>query len=119
MLQESCAQPEVAIFYLGGCGPEYLQKNSEIYSEYIYSLSRNQDPAPRLLYCFFTAPLFFLRSFPSLISSCLNLPFGIQGRSWQLESCLQETGDLKGLQAQGPQRAPLGFTLFLRDALER
>ena len=56
---------------------------------------------------------------PLLISSCLNLPFGIQGRSWQLESCLQETGDLKGLQAQRPQRAPLGFTLFLRDALER
>ena len=68
---------------------------------------------------------------PLLISSCLNLPFGIQGRSWKLESCLQETGDLKGLRAQGPHRAPLGFTLFffffffffftlfLRDALER
>ena len=40
---------------------------------------------------------------PPLISNCLNLPFGTQGRSWRLEFCLQETGDKKGFRAQGPQ----------------
>ena len=34
----------------------------------------------------------FLAASP-LISNCLNLPFGTQGRSWRLEYCLQETGD--------------------------
>ena len=47
--------------------------------KHAYSL-RNQDAAPRLHYCFLTAPL-SLHSLPSLISSCLNLRFGIQGRS--------------------------------------
>ena len=32
---------------------------------------------------------------PPLISNRSNLPFGTQGRSWRLESCLQETGDKK------------------------
>ena len=29
---------------------------------------------------------------PPMISNCLNLPFGTQGRSWRLESCLQKQG---------------------------
>ena len=32
---------------------------------------------------------------PPLISNCSTLPFGTQGRSWRLESCLQEMGDQK------------------------
>ena len=40
---------------------------------------------------------------PPLISNSWNPPFGIQGRSWRLESCLQETGDeKKGFYAQEP-----------------
>ena len=49
---------------------------------------------------------------PPLISNCSHLPFGTQGRSWRLESCLQETGDKKGLCAQEPHRATLGFKLL-------
>ena len=47
---------------------------------------------------------------PSLISNCLNPPFGTQHRSWRLESCLQEIGDQKNrLHAREPHRAPRGF----------
>ena len=54
----------------------------------------------------------FLAALP-LISICsLNLPFGTQGRSWRLESWLQETGDKKSLQAGEPHRAPLDFSFF-------
>ena len=55
-----------------------LQKNSRYC--YVYSLRRNQDPAPRLHYCFLIAPPLSLYSLPSLIRNCLNLPFGTQGR---------------------------------------
>lgn len=50
-------------------------RRSQIYY-YIYSLRRNQDPAPKSQYCF--SP-FFLHLFTSLINNCLNLSFGIQG----------------------------------------
>ena len=51
-----------------------------------------------------------LLSTPPLISNSLHLPFGTQGRSWRLESCLQEMGDKKrGLRAQEPHRARLSF----------
>ena len=33
---------------------------------------------------------------PPLISNCLESPFGTQGRSWRLESCLQEMVDRTG-----------------------
>ena len=50
---------------------------------------------------------------PPLISNCFGPPFGIQGKSWRLESCLPERGD---------QRAPTpgalqGPTLFQAHAL--
>ena len=47
-------------------------------------LRGNQDPAPRLCYCFLTVPPSSLRPLPSLISDCLNLPLGTWGRSWRL-----------------------------------
>ena len=37
---------------------------------YVYSLRMNQDPAPRLHYCFLTAPPWSLHPLPSLISNC-------------------------------------------------
>ena len=51
---------------------------------YVYSLKINQDSAPRLHCCFWSVPLLSLHPFPSLISSCLNLPFGTLGRSRSL-----------------------------------
>ena len=58
---------------------------------------------------------------PPLINNSSNLPFGTQGRSWRLESCLQETGDKKGICAQEPHRVLLGFNTtndIMRIALE-
>ena len=48
------------------------------------SLKVNQDPAPRLSYCFLASLSWFLHPLPSLISNCLNLPFGTQGISQRL-----------------------------------
>ena len=47
-------------------------------------LRGNQDPAPRLCCSFLTVPPWSLHPLPSLISNCLNLPLGTQGRSWRL-----------------------------------
>ena len=71
-------------------------------------LEVNQDPVPRLHYCFLTAPPLSLHPFPSLISSCLNLPFGTQGRSWRLKSISKKWG------TQGSMaRSPTGSCLVL------
>ena len=51
----------------------------------MYHLRQNQDPAPRLHYCFLISLPLFLHPLPFLISNCLNLPFGTQGMSWRLE----------------------------------
>ena len=76
-----CAQPEVTILHLGwglsSC------RRAQRYC-YVYSMRRNQDPAPLLYYCFLTSSPLFLHLLPSLISSCLNLLFGTQGRSRRL-----------------------------------
>ena len=53
------------------------------FSERVCPLRWNQDPAPRLYHCFLADPPLSLQVFPSLISNCLNLLFGIQGRSWR------------------------------------
>ena len=49
---------------------------------------------------------------PLLISYCLNLPFGTQGRSWRLESCLQEMGDKRASvtgSPTGPHSVSIGL----------
>ena len=43
-----------------------------------------QDPAPRLCYCLLTLPPLSLHPLPSLISKCLNLSLGTQGRPYWL-----------------------------------
>ena len=53
------------------------------------SLGAKQDSVPSLHCCFLTAALLTaaplsLHPFPSLISNCLNLPCGTQGKSWRL-----------------------------------
>ena len=45
-------------------------------------LRRNQDPDPRLYYCFLTASPLSLHPLPSLISNCLNLSVGTWGRKF-------------------------------------
>ena len=55
----------------------------------MYPLKGNQDPAPRLHYCYLTAPPLSLHPFPSLISNCL-----------------------KGFCAQEPHRVLLSFTFL-------
>ena len=39
---------------------------------------------------------------PPLITNCLHLPFGTQGRSSRQESCLQETGAKKASVPRSP-----------------
>ena len=70
------------IFHFGGFS---CVKSSKVIC-YLYPLRWNQDPAPRLCYCFLTVPPLSVYTLPSLISNCLNLPFGTQGRSRRLES---------------------------------
>ena len=113
MLQESCAQPEVTILHLGGDLSSY--RRTQRYC-YVYSLRRNQDPAPWLHYYFLTASPFFLPSFLSLISNCLNLPFGTQGRSRRVnETCflqIENGGHIKDLYLGGPHRVFQCFRLI-------
>ena len=82
VLQESCAQPEFTILHLHG-GLSSCRKTQRYC--YVYSLRRNQDPAPRLRCCFQTVLPLTLYSLPPLISICWNLPFGTQARSWRLK----------------------------------
>ena len=78
---------------------------------YVYPLKGNQDPVPRLHYCFLTAPPLSLHPLPSLISNCLNLPFGTQERSWRLESVpyKQEMGNTERLPCPGAPQRPARF----------
>ena len=79
MLQESCVQSEVTILHLGGGSSSVELKDIVMH----ISLSRNQDPVLRLYHHLIVPPL-FLYPLPSLISNCLNPPFGTQGRSRRL-----------------------------------
>ena len=82
---------------------------------YVYPLRENQDPAPRLHYCFLTvSPLspLSLHPLPSLISNCLNLPFGTQeghGGWMKPISCNQEMGDTERLLCPGAPQGPAWF----------
>ena len=91
-------------------GVSVLRKSSKILL-CVYPLRRNQDPAPRLRYCFLTAPPLSLRPFPSLISNCLNLPFGTQGSPWRLKPIpyKQETWDTERLPCPGAPQGPAQF----------
>ena len=99
--------PGVTILHLGG-GPSSCQRTQRCVSDcYVYPLGRSRDQVPSLQYCF------FLHSLPSLISDCLNLPFGIQGRSRRLKpfSYKQEIGDTERLSCLGgSHRVLLGFS---------
>ena len=72
-------------------GAPVLQKNSD--SLMRSPFSGNQDPLSRLYHHLIVPPL-FLYPLPSLISNCLNPPFGAQGRSRRLnEAYILQTGN--------------------------
>ena len=77
----------------------------------VYLLRGNQDPAPRLHCCFLTVPPLSLHPLPPLISNCLNLPFGSQGRSREAERSVfpvvKKWGTQKGFCAHEPHRVLL------------
>ena len=77
----------------------------------MYPLRQNQDPTPRLLYCFLTVPPLTLYPLPSIINSCPNLSFRTQERSGRLESIpyKQETEDTEGLVSPGALQGLAGF----------
>ena len=75
MLQEPCVQSEVTILHLGGGSSSVELKDIVMH----ISLSRNQDPVSRLYHHLIVSPL-FLCPLSSLITNCLNQPFGTQGR---------------------------------------
>ena len=82
---------------------------------YVYSLKINQDSAPRLHCCFLSVPPLSLHPFPSLISNCLNLPFGTLGRSRSLNDAhfiqTRNERQRKDLYPETP-RVLLAFRLF-------
>ena len=74
MLWESCVLSEITILHLGG-GSSSVEELKDIVMH--ISLSRNQDPVRRVKQPLIGSPV-FLYPLPSLISTCLNPPFGIQ-----------------------------------------
>ena len=82
--QEPCAQPEVAILYLGGSLSSH--RGTQRY-HYMHSLKRNQDPATWLHDSFLTAPPLLSHPLLSLISNYLNLYLWNSGKveaEWSL-----------------------------------
>ena len=88
VFQESCVQAEVSILHLGG-GLTSCRRTQRYCYTSVYSLRKNQDPAPKaaLLFdnSFLIASVLLLHPLPSLISNSLNLLFGTQGRSRRLD----------------------------------
>ena len=86
---------------------------------YVYSLRRNQDPAPRLHYCLWTLPPWPLQCLPSLIGNLLSMLFGTQGMSRRLKSIplkakkKKNRGYRKALCSQEPHGAPPSFNLTI------
>ena len=81
---------------------------------YAYFLSRNQDPVPRLYHHLVVPPL-FLYCLHSLISNCLNLSFGTQGKSRRLNegyTLKQETGNTERICTPEPLSVLLSFNLW-------
>ena len=88
---------------------------------FVHFLSQKQDPAPRLHYSFLTVPPLFLHPFSSLISICLNLSFGTQGRSggWMKSiSYKQETGDTERICTWEPHRFLLLVSITLQEYMK-
>ena len=70
----------------------------------MYPLRRNQDPAPRLHYCFLTVPPLSLYPLPFLINNRLNLLIGTQVMEveWSIFPVIKKWRTHKGFCAQEP-----------------
>ena len=68
--------------HLSSVGGIVLQKSSKVC--FSVFLEEEPGPAPRLYYCLTASP-WSQPPLPPLISNCLNLSFGAQGRSWRLK----------------------------------
>ena len=81
----------------------------------MYLLRGKQGPVPGLPCCLLATPPLSLHSLPSPISSCLDLPFGTQGRSWKLESVPNnlEMGDTDKFPCPGTPQVWLSFNVKL------
>ena len=105
----------------GGLGVEgWFSRETQKYC-FVHFLSQKQDPAPRLHYSFLTVPPLFLHPFSSLISICLNLSFGTQGRSggWMKSiSYKQETGDTERICTWEPHRFLLLVSITLQEYMK-
>lgn len=82
---------------------------------YVYSFWRNPDTSFILYYGFLTFPPLYLHSLTSLISNCLSMPFGTQGRSglhgaYFLQTRNEDLG--KGIETSCTQEGPLGLAQF-------
>ena len=77
----------------------------------MYPWRENQDPAPRMHYCFLTAFPLSLYPLPSFASNCANLPFVTQEMSWRLASfpCKWTTGDTESLPFLEAPQGPAWF----------
>ena len=108
------AQPKVTIRHLGGSPSSRGGTQIRLLctsSEDVHS-SQDQDPAPRLHCCFLTALPLFPHSLIPLISNCLNLLFGAQGRSRGLKAFFLQTRNGGHGKAFVPGRAPQGPAQF-------
>ena len=83
---------------------------------YIYPFGRSQDPAPKLHSCFWTDSPLLLHPLLPLISKCLNLPFGTQGRSRRLNKAyflqIRNRGHRKDMYPEGTHSVLLAFTMM-------
>ena len=72
-------------------------------------------PCPKASLLFLDCSSFVSTSLSSLISSCLDLPFGTQGRSWRLDSIpnKQEMGDTDKFPCPGSPQVTLSFNIKL------
>ena len=111
----ACGQQTVNFFHLVG-GSQYLQNSLKILL--CVSLDGNQDPAPRLHYCFswLFLPCLCIPSLPWL-ASVWTCPVGTQRRSWRLNEAyflLSRNGGHRRLLCPG---APLvlGFTSKMKE----
>ena len=80
---------------------------------FVYPLSENKDPVPKLYYCFLTVPPWSLHSFPSLISASFNLPTGTQERSWRLNEAYFLQSRNEGQRKVFMTGCPTGFCSVL------
>ena len=114
VFQESSAQPEVANLHLDGD----LSSCRRSQRYYVHSLGKNQDPALRLHYCFFT-DLFFCIPFLPWLATVFICPRSKSKRlnkSYFLQSKMGDTGSI--CIWEGPTGFCSAFFLFF-DSNER